>query len=60
MAGSRTTHPLSLYSSPYLSMLLGFRYILLYEIVNNYQTTLLDVKGTLWALHRLGWVPGAN
>jgi hypothetical protein len=58
MARSRTTHPLNFYSSLYWSTLLGFRYVLLYGILNNYQSTLLDFKGTLRALHRPRWVWG--
>jgi hypothetical protein len=56
MAHSRTTHPLSFYSLVYWSMLVEFRYDFLYGILKNYQSTLLDFKSTLRALHGLGWV----
>jgi hypothetical protein len=60
MARNRTTHPLSCYISLYLSMLLGLRYDVLYTLLNNSLSTLLDFKGTLPALHRLGSVASAN
>jgi hypothetical protein len=60
MARIWTTHPLSCHISLYWSMLLGLRYSVFYTLFNNPLSTLLDFKGTLPALHRLGSVASAN
>jgi hypothetical protein len=55
MARTRTIF----HSSLDWSMLVELRHVL-YAILDNYLFTFLDFKGTRRALHRLGWVAGAN